>query len=440
MVKYGAIYCSQSVWLCFQPDRRRVCLIRCLLHAARPDKFVSESALIMNCQRIICTVERSQKKLLTVSVNKPETEQASLQNLQLNGRWNMFVHIQTAGDHVCLGSRIKRLMYLFPLWLTNLPRCGQLWWFSTDAPTRCGCCKKKKREKKDLAARAGGGSCSGGCRTRTDSRLRSTAASQRWTCFLRRGNERKTQTKGRTGKKGKRRFCQLSATKRSWSLAEERQRKGKLGSWFLTQSLYLKMLALTGTGWVQLRAISRRFAGRFLREILDQCFIPLLLHFSLVFVLSLCLFYKALYAFLNYTTFLLSSTPGGQDQGAVNTWHLVPVTWWPMWLFWCSRWGSDADFPTDFVSHSNMHRPQQAEVLVTWSSNLMQKIRCTAAHLAAISLLETKQLERDAALDMSFCCYCFCWMNEKYVLQTALPLWESGKRNNACGVHINAVK
>lgn len=32
----------------------------------------------------------------------------------------------------------------------------------------------------------------------------------------------------------------------------------------------------------------------------------------------------------------------------------------------------------------------------------MQKIRCTAAHLAAISLLETKQLELDAALDMSF--------------------------------------
>lgn len=148
MVKYGAIYCSQSVWLCFQPDRRRVCLIRCLLHAARPDKFVSESALIINCQRIICTVERSQKKLLTVSVNKPETEQASLQNLQLNGRWNMFVHIQTADDHVCLGSRIKRLMYLFPLWSTNLPRCGRLWWFSTDAPTRCGCCKKKRERKK----------------------------------------------------------------------------------------------------------------------------------------------------------------------------------------------------------------------------------------------------------------------------------------------------
>lgn len=131
----------------------------------------------------------------------------------------------------------------------------------------------------------------------------------------------------------------------------------------------------------------------------------------------------------NYTTVLLPSTPGGQDQGAVNTWHLVP-----MWRSWGSRWGWDADFPTDFVSRSAMHRPQLAEVLLTWSSNLMQKIRCTAAHLAVISLLETKQLELDAALDISFFfCHCFCWMNEKHVLQTALPLWEIGKRRNTSG-------
>lgn len=223
---------------CRQTDRRRVWLIKCLLHSAQPDKFVSESAVIMNCERNVCNDARNQTdswQILSKGNN-------SLHNLQ--GRWNMSVHIPTADDHVCLGGRIKRLMYLFPLWPTNLPICGRLWWFSTDAPTACGFCKEKIE---DLAARAREGSCSAGLQ---DLHWQSASVDSSWTRFLRRGNKRKTQTIGWL-KKRKVTFLPAFRDKAGLKFA---RRKTESCVWRCWRPL---------SRWVQLQDVSRRCAGRF---------------------------------------------------------------------------------------------------------------------------------------------------------------------------------
>lgn len=181
---------------------------------------------------------------LTDPVNKPEAEQTSLNNLQ--GRWNMFASIPTAD--VCPGSRIKTLMYLFPLWSTNLPLCGQLWWFSTGAPTPCGFCKKKKKKK--------GFGCKSlwrimFCRLQD---THSVTTSQRWTCFLRRGNKKENPNHWVDWKRGKWHSCQLSATKRELKFGT---RKTENHVWRCWRSLSTS---------VQLQALSGRFVGGFYRK------------------------------------------------------------------------------------------------------------------------------------------------------------------------------
>lgn len=106
-----------------------------------------------------------------------------------------------------------------------------------------------------------GGSCSGSgnqargasLTVRCSRQKNSSSTAAGWTHFM------KNQTKGRHAawmEKQKDGSCQLSWTHWSWSLAAERQRRGKFRSSFLTQTLYLKMLLdVIWSRWVQLKDI-----------------------------------------------------------------------------------------------------------------------------------------------------------------------------------------
>ena len=204
-----------------------------------------------------------------------------LAGLQRSGdkctRWNMFYiyyyHIaDNPSDLLCYLDGIlggKSRPFRNDLSLThNKQITVRKWTKNSFSMKTTPCCGQRINAPSVKASGCGGfgselagGSCSGsGNRARgasvtvrcsTQKNSSSTAAG--WTHFM------KNQTKGRHAawmEKQKDGCCQLSWTEWSWSLAAERQRRGKFRSSFLTQTLYLKMsLDVIGSRWVQLKDI-----------------------------------------------------------------------------------------------------------------------------------------------------------------------------------------
>lgn len=269
----------------------------------------------------------------------------------------MFVHIQTADDHVCLGSQIKWLMYLFPLWSTD---CDG---FPPALQRRVASVRKKKKNiwlrefEGDYVLQAAGHALTVGCGRQQLLRAGPASSEEK-----RKGKPKPLEEESDAPAS----FPRQSGAK-VWQTKDRIVFEDVGAHWAdgFSCRLFLEDLRADFTGnlrWgFSAAALTFQFDFR-----LNHVFI----------FIRLCML--SLIATPFFCHHISRRTRSGccKHLTSCNTTNDVTFLRSEIQIF-------------PQTSSLTQHRVRY-EVLVAPSTKLMQKIRCTAAHLAAVPLLETK--------------------------------------------------